>query len=197
MPVLHLIAGPHGVGKTSLYHYLVAPRYPALPFIDMQGHAAAHLQHLADPAARAAAARDWADAQWQELLRARTSFVTETGFSHPSRVALVGQARALGFEVVLYAVGLDEPRKLLARVNQRVREGGDAVPSHKLLARYARTLDNLRHAVFMADLAMLIDGCDVHEGGPRLVATVMSGQMQLHTVQRPRWAERVLGFAEG
>ena len=65
MPVLHLIAGPHGVGKTALYHYLVAPRYPALPFVDAQAHAAAHLQHLQDEEARACAARDWADAQWQ------------------------------------------------------------------------------------------------------------------------------------
>jgi predicted ABC-type ATPase len=197
MPVQHLIAGPHGVGKTALYHYLVAPRYPALPFIDVQAHSAAQLQHLEDPQARDAAAREWADAQWQGLLRERVSFVTETAFSHPSRVALIGQARTLGFEVVLYAMGLDEPRKLLQRVNQRVREGGHPVPSHKLLSRYARTLENLRHAVFMADLALLIDGCDAHEGGPRLVATVMGNQMQLHTVQRPRWVERVLGFAEG
>jgi predicted ABC-type ATPase len=197
MPVLHLIAGPHGVGKTTLYHYLVAPRYPALPFVDVQAYSADQLQHLDDPQVRAVAARDWADAQWQALLRQRTSFVIETGFSHASRVALIGQARTLGFEVVLYAMGLDEPRKLLQRVNQRVREGGPAVPSHKLLARYARTLDNMRHAAFIVDLALLIDGCDADEGGPRLVATVMARQMQLHTVQRPRWVEKVLGFAEG
>lgn len=197
MPVLHLIAGPHGVGKTALYHYLVAPRYPGLPFIDAQAHAATHLQHLQDVQARMAAAREWADAQWQSQLQQRTSFVAETGFSHPSRVALVAQARTLGFEVVLYAMGLDEPRKLLQRVNQRVREGGHPVPSHKLLSRYARCLENLRHAVFMADLAMVIDGCDAHESGPRLVATVMGHQMQLHTVQRPRWVEKVLGFSEG
>lgn len=197
MPVLHLIAGPHGVGKTALYHYLVAPRYPALPFVDAQAHAAAQLQHLADPQARASAAREWADARRQVLLQERASFVTETAFSHPSRVALIAQARTLGYEVVLYAMALDEPRKLLQRVNQRERDGGAAVPSHKLLSRYPRSLDNLRHAVFMADLALLIDGCDAHDGGPRLVATVMAHQMQLHTVHRPRWADRVLGFAEG
>ena len=196
MPVLHLIAGPHGVGKTALYHYLVAPRYPGLPFVDAQAHAATHLQHLQDAQARVSAAREWADARWQGLLGQRESFVAETGFSHPSRVALIAQARTLGFEVVLYAMGLDEPRKLLQRVNQRVREGGHPVLSHKLLSRYARCLDNLRHAVFMADLSMLIDGCDAHEGGPRLVATVMAHQMQLHTVHRPRWVEKVLGFSE-
>lgn len=197
MPVLHLIAGPNGAGKTSLYHYLVHPRHPGLPFIDAQSYAGAQLQHIGDPVARAEAARAWADAQWQSLLRERTSFVTETVFSHPSRVALLAQARTQGFEVVLYALALDEPRRLLQRVSQRVREGGHPVPSHKVLERYARCLDNLRHAVYLADLALLIDASDAGEGGPRLIASVMARQMQLHTVLRPRWVEKVLGFAEG
>jgi predicted ABC-type ATPase len=176
MPVLHLIAGPHGAGKSTLYQYLLAPRYPALPFINAE--------------------RSAADAQRQELLHKGLSFVTETAFSHPSRVALVAQARTLGFEVVLYALAVDEPRRLLQRVSQRVREGGHTVPSHKVLERYARCLDNLRQAVFMADLALLIDAIDAQEGGPRLVASVMGRQMQLHTALRPRWVEKVLGFAE-
>jgi predicted ABC-type ATPase len=196
MPVLHLIAGPHGVGKTTLFHQLVAPRFPGLPFVDAQAYATTQLQHVQDDEACAIAAREWADAQWQIRLAERVSFAAETGLSHPSRLALIGQARALGFEVVLYAMGLDEPRTLLRRVNQRVREGGHAVPSHKLLARYARTLDHLRHAVFMADLALLFDGLDADEEGPRFIATLMGGQLQLHTLQRPRWADRVLGFAE-
>jgi predicted ABC-type ATPase len=177
MPVLHLIAGPNGVGKSTLYQYLLAPRYPALPFVNVQ-------------------ARAPADRQRQELLHQGLSFVTETAFSHPSRVALVAQARTLGFEVVLYAMALDEPRRLLQRVSQRVREGGHAVPSHKVLERYARCLDNFRQSVFMADLALLIDAADAHEGGPRLVASVVARQMQLHSALRPRWVEKVLGFAE-
>lgn len=196
MPVLHLIAGPNGAGKTALYHYLIAPRHPGLPFVNAQAHEAEQLGHLADAAARMRAARAWADEQRQLMLRQGRSFVTETVLSHPSRVALLAQARTLGFEVVLYGMAIDEPRRLLQRVSQRVREGGHAVPSHKVLERYPRCLDNLRHAVFLADLALLIDAVDAHEGGPRLVASVTARQMQLHTVLRPRWVEKVLGFAE-
>jgi predicted ABC-type ATPase len=196
MPVLHLLAGPHGSGKSTLYQFLIAPRHPGLPFIDAQAHASAQLRHIIDPATRARAARKWADEQRQELMRQGQSFVTETAFSHPSRIALIAQARSLGYEVVLYALGLDEPRLLLQRVAQRVREGGHAVPSHEVLDRYARCLDHLRQAVFIADLVFLIDAADAHEGGPRLVASVVARQMNLHTVLRPRWVERVLGFAE-
>jgi len=195
MPVLHLIAGPNGAGKTTLYECLVGPRHPALPFVNAQ-------QHVPDKPARGdeertRAAQSWADRARQDLLHAGRSFVTETVFSHPSRLALITQARSLGYEVVLYALAVDEPRKLLHRVSQRVREGGPAVASHKVLERYPRTLENLRRAVRMVELAFLMDGIEAAEGGPRLVASVVVGQMHLHTVLRPRWVEKVLGFAEG
>jgi predicted ABC-type ATPase len=196
MPVLHLIAGPNGVGKTSLYQYLVAPRHPALPFVDAQAYATAELGHIVDPATKVRAARAWADEERQKLLREGRSMVTETAFSHASRVALIAQARSLGFEVVLYAMALDEPRRLLQRVSQRMREGGHGVPSHKVLERYTRCLENLRHGIFMADLALVIDATEAHDGGPHLIASVMKGHMQLHTATRPRWVDKVLGFAE-
>ena len=197
MPVLHLIAGPHGAGKTSLYQYLIAPRHPDLPFVNAQVYASAQLRHIVDPGTRARAARSWADEQRQDLLRQGHSFVTETAFSHASRVALIAQARSMGFEVVLYALALDEPRLLLRRVSQGAREGGETVPSHKVLERFARCLHHLRQAVFMVDLVFLFDAADAHDGGPRLIATLAGGQMTLHTVLRPRWVEKVLGFAEG
>ena len=197
MPALHLIAGPNGAGKTTLYRCLVGPRYPALPFVNAQAYEQERLQHLPTPADRAQAAREWADAQCQALLRASRPFVTETTLSHPSRLALITQARSLGYEVVLYAMCMDEPRRLLQRVSQRQREGGHGVPSHKVLERYPRSVDNLRRAVHMADLALLMDACDASQGGPRLIASIAGGQMQLHAVLRPRWVDKVLGFAEG
>jgi predicted ABC-type ATPase len=197
MPVLHLVAGPNGVGKSTLYEYLIAPRHPALPFVSAQVYAAEHLQHIDDPDARTLAAQAWVDERRQELLRDGASFVSETVFSHPSRLALIAQARSFGYEVVLYALCVDEPRRLLQRINQRVREGGAPVATHKVLDRYPRVLENFRRAVRLADMCFLFDAIDAQHGGPRLVASVVAGQMHLHTVLRPRWVDKVLGFAEG
>ena len=196
MPSVHLIAGPHGAGKSTLYQFLVGPRYPEFPFINPQAYAAVELKHIHDPARRVRAARAWVDQETQTYFRRGESFVTETAFSHPSRVALIAQARTLGFDVVLYAVGLDEPRQLLQRVSQRVREGGHPVPSHKVLERYVRCMDNFRQAVFFADLAFLIDASDSQAGGPRLIASVTAGQTHMHASSRPRWVDRALGFTE-
>jgi predicted ABC-type ATPase len=197
MPVLHLIAGPHGAGKSTLYRYLIQPRHPDLPFVNPHTHAAAQLTHILDPATRDRVACRWADDQRQALFLKGQSFVTETVFSTPSRVALMTQARSLGFQVVLYALALDEPRQLIQRISQRAREGGAAVPSHEVLERYPGCIENLRHAVVLADAAFLMDASDAQAGGPQLVASVMAREMNLHSVLRPRWVEKVLGFAEG
>ena len=64
---------------------------------------------------------------------------------------------AVGARVNHRIVLLQPLRRLLQRVSQRVREGGHGVPSHKVLERYPRSVDNLRRAVHMADLALRVD----------------------------------------
>ena len=171
MPILHLIAGPNGAGKSTLFRTLISPRYPGLPFVNTD-------------AARGA------------LLAQGKDFATKTAFSHPSKLGLLAQARAQGFGTVLYVVCVDEPRLLLGRVRQRVLEAGQDVPPHKIIARYPRTLALLHEAVAFAELSLLFDGSDTEHGGPALVASIATGRMHLHTALRPRWVEKVLGFAE-
>ena len=49
--------------------------------------------------------------------------------SHESKLALIKEAQQRGFAVVLLVVCLDDPQRLLARVRQRVKEGGHDVPA--------------------------------------------------------------------
>ena len=195
MPIFHLIAGPNGSGKTTLYHFLIAPRYPALEFVNADLYERDHLRHLVNPVQRSEAARAWADARREYLLRQGESFVSETVFSHPSKLSLIRHAKTQGFSVALYVLCLDEPRLLVKRVKQRVNEGGHSVPVNKILERYPRTVANLVHAVKLADTAMLFDALDVSEGGPRLLAICAGGETDLHSTALPGWAKRVLGPA--
>lgn len=197
MPVLHLIAGPNGAGKTTLYRALIAPRYPGLAFVNADDYETRHLQGENDPRRRSELARAWADATRSGLLAQGESFVTETVFSHPSKLDLLAQAQAHGFAAALYVVCVDEPRLLLERVRQRVQEGGHDVPAHKVITRYPRTLALLHEALALAELSLLFDGTDVGHGGPVLVASIAAGRMNLHTALRPRWADKLLGFSEG
>ena len=171
-----------------------ATRSAEAEFVNADLHERDQLGAIRDAALRSEAARAWADAERTARIRAGQSFVSETVFSHPSKLQLIAEARAAGFEVVLYVVCLDEPRRLLARVQQRVREGGHAVPANKVLQRYPKTLENLREAVLQAHLAMLFDGTDTDAGGPHLVASVVAGEVRPHGPWLPAWARQVLGF---
>jgi predicted ABC-type ATPase len=134
-PVFHLLAGPNGAGKSTLYRALVANGTldGALEFVNADLHERSHLQHIADPQKRSEAARDWADGRREALLQASTGFVSETVFSHASKLDLVRRAQALGYQVVLYVVSVGDRRRLLARVSQRVQEGGHPVPAKRIL----------------------------------------------------------------
>jgi len=193
MPVFHLIAGPNGAGKSTLYRYLIQPRYPQLPFINADVHEREQLGHIRHALKRSEAARAWADGAREACLQEQRSFVSETVFSHPSKLQLIADAQARGFEVVLYVVCVDEPRRLLTRVQQRVSEGGHNVPVDRILARYPRTVEHLRLAVRQVQLAMLFDGSDVELGGPQLVASVVGGQVHRHASRQPAWVLKVLG----
>ena len=192
MPVLHLIAGPNGAGKSTLYRYLIQPRYPQLPFINADVHERELLGHIRNALQRSEAARAWAEAAREDCLQRQQSFVSETVFSHPSKLQLIADAQARGFEVALYVVCVDEPRRLLERVQQRVQEGGHSVPAHKILARYPRTVAHLRLAVRQVQLAMLFDGTDIETGGPQLVASVIGGEVHMHVPRQPGWVLKVL-----
>ena len=196
-PVFYLLAGPNGAGKSTLYKALMLQgTIPAsAEFVNADLHEAAELQHLTDPLARSEQARHWADARRAALLQAGQSFVSETVFSHESKLALIDQAQQLGFFVMLIVVCLDDPQRLLMRVAGRVTEGGHAVPPDRILARYPRTLAHLAVAVRLADLAILYDSEAVSPGTHRAVAICQRNWTEEKVNEMPAWSQRVLNVA--
>lgn len=97
-PVFYLLAGPNGAGKSSLYRAAVADGLipDDAEFVNADLHEAAHLQHITDPQARSELARQWVDKRRDDLLRNGQSFISETVFSHESKLALIEEARKTG-----------------------------------------------------------------------------------------------------
>lgn len=196
MPIFHLLAGPNGAGKSSLYRALVADNVidAKLEFVNADIFERDHLKHIKDPLQRTEAARTWADGRRSALLASKLSFVSETVFSHESKIELMEQARQAGYQVVLYVVAVDNPDTLIQRVNNRVREGGHDVPTKKILSRYPRTLANLAKALPLADMAYLFDSQDIRQGGLQHIATCGKGTLIECADDLPVWARAVLGL---
>lgn len=193
-PVFYLLAGPNGAGKSTLYKALVQGGTIPLTaeFVNADLYEGVHLRHMADPQARSEAARVWADGRRTSLLKAGRAFVSETVFSHESKLALIQEAQQQGFFVMLLVVCLDDPKSLLKRVANRVREGGHNVPSERILARYPRTLANLAIAVRQADAAILYDSQAIEAGTHKAVAVCKGEGTQVLIDRLPKWARLVL-----
>lgn len=193
-PIFHLLAGPNGAGKSTLYRAHVSNGGFArtLEFVNADLYEQSHLLHIANLQKRSEAARDWVDSRREALLNAKTSFVSETVFSHESKLALITKAQDMGFDVVLYIVSVGDPQRLLARVNQRVREGGHSVPVKRILDRYPRSMANLKKAVRLADLALIYDAAEVEQGAQLLIAVCEKAKTTLLADKLPGWAAILL-----
>ncbi len=164
---------------------------PNAEFVNADLYEAEHLQHMPDPALRSEAARRWADARREALIDEGVSFVSETVFSHPSKLATMLRARERGFIVVLIVVCLDDVEQLIARVAHRVQHGGHSVPRERILARYPRTLQCLTEATPLADAAFFYDSTTPH----RLIASAERGRTTLYNPPPPQWAQKILNLA--
>lgn len=117
----------------------------------------------------------------------------ETIFSDPvgARLDLLRDAQREGYEVILVFVGLDSPDFSLARVMQRVGQGGHDMPDDRLRARFPRTLANLKVAVPFVDRALLLDNSDTRSPY-RFVALFERGRRRRKARLTPSWAVEVL-----
>ncbi len=183
-----LLAGPNGAGKTSLYETQLARWFPGLPFINADRIAAVRWpdkeQQNAYEAARIAAnLRD-------VLISEGRSFITETVFSHPSKLDLIKTARARDYEIWLLVVYVDAD-VAVERVLYRMDGGGHTVPEDRIRARHRRLLRHLADALPLVQRAILFDN-NPPGRGHLSVAHVHDGHLQAAIDPLPPWAQLLL-----
>jgi predicted ABC-type ATPase len=92
-----------------------------------------------------------------------------------AKIAFFKAAQTAGYYLIFIYIRLDNVQTSIARVTQRVLNGGHDVPDEKLLARFARTRENASRALEMADVGLVFDNSDA--GSPfRLVEIWEAGR---------------------
>ncbi len=117
------------------------------------------------------------------LIVERRSFATETVFSHPSKLELVEAARQSGYVITLHVLVVPEVLAL-ARVEDRILNGGHSVPEEKVRARFGRLWRYVARAIELVEEAKV---CDNSRAAPsfRIVARYRNGYL----VGSPAWPE--------
>jgi len=152
-PVLHVLAGPNGAGKSTFVQTVLQP-VTHLPFINADEIAA--LRWPGQEAAHAYEASAAAMAARNDALSHRRSFITETVFSHPSKVELIRQAHFAGYLVTVHVILVPEDVSVM-RVKYRVAQGGHTVPEIKVRERYRRLWPLVAEARGLADRCTFSD----------------------------------------
>ena len=178
------MAGPNGAGKSTLYATRIAPRLSA-PFINADEIQRDELGDRSVDAAYAAARL--AAERRRAHLEAGESLVTETVFSHSSKLDLIHEARRRGYRVMLFHIGVEGAELAVARVAERVREGGHPVPEEKVRSRYARNGPLIRQAALLSDAAHVYDNSALNRP-PERILTFWSGTLAFAAPRLPDWA---------
>lgn len=184
---LWLLVGGNGAGKSTFFELFLKPR--KLAFVNADRIARTLAPEGGEDVSYEAAVV--AERMRQDLLEQGRSFCFETVYSHPSKIDFTAQAKALGYEVILVFIHLGEPSLNLARISQRVSEGGHEVPEKKVRDRLNRTVHNVVQAMPLADEVHLIDNSS-WEQPFRRVAVVRHGEVELLAEPTPTWAVDLL-----
>ncbi len=186
-PLLLVICGPNGAGKTTLRETVLG----GIPFTFVNPDdivlAASGSEGTSTAAAYEEAARI-AEQLRKELLSGRCSFGFETVLSDPvgAKVEFIRAAGEAGYWVVVHFVGLDTPERSLARVIQRVENGGHDVPDEKIAGRFPRVIANLRLLLDVPDDLVIYDNSSAEEPF-RIIAKLSSGSLTHLSVRLPEW----------
>lgn len=167
-PVFLLIAGPNGVSKSTFSQKRLKPL--GFPCIDPDVVGQELFGRHPTTQEEAIQATVEATKRVHKHFQEGRSVGLETVFSDTKghKLGLLKEARTSGFRTVIVFIGVDSPEICIARVMDRVDHGGHDVPDDVIVDRFPRCFENLKAALKIVDLTILIDnsGCYGPKGSP-------------------------------
>lgn len=155
-PRIIIIAGPNGAGKTTFAREFL-PGEAACPVFVNADLIAAGIAPFAPETASLQAGR----LMLQELARhfaARTSFAFETTLSGRGYLRLIRDWQNAGYRVKLIFLQLASADEAIARVAQRVKQGGHNIPEDVIRRRFAAGTHNFERLY-----APVVDGWALYD----------------------------------
>ena len=139
-PRVIIIAGPNGAGKTTFAREFL-PSEAACPVFVNADLIAAGIAPF-DPESAALRAGRLMLKEISHHFAARTSFAFETTLSGRGYLRLIKEWQATGYRVKIIFLKLANADEAVARVAQRVKQGGHNIPEAVIRRRFAAGLEN-------------------------------------------------------
>lgn len=191
-PVLIVIAGPNGSGKTTitskiLHHEWLENAIYINPDIIAQ-------EKFGDWNSKEAVMKSvrYCENLREECLAKKQSLIFETVLSIPQKVDYIKRAKEAGFFVRLFFVSTSSPAINAARIAKRVMEGGHDVPIPKIISRYQRSISNCAAASKLVDRTYVYDN-SIEDADAKLLFRMVDGKLfKTYVEDIPEWAKTIL-----
>jgi len=191
-PVLCIVAGPNGSGKTTTTEQLLKNEWGADSFYINPDNMAKEIFGDWNSSDAVLKAAQRATEQRYECLEKGVDFVFETVFSSGEKMDFLLKAKDAGFFIRIFYVCTESPLININRIAQRYLNGGHEVPISKTISRYFGSLKNLTEAIRIADRVYLYDN-SVENSAPRLIFRTSDGKIaKRYTDVFPLWVKKVI-----
>lgn len=191
-PVLIVIAGPNGSGKTSvtskiLHHEWMENAVYINPDLVAQ-------ERFGDWNSPEAIRKSVVYCQqWREqCLAERKSLIFETVLSVDDKIDFIERAKEAGFFVRLFFVCTESPAINASRIVHRVMKGGHDVPITKIISRYQKSILNCKYIASKVDRTYLYDN-SIDDAEAKLLLRFSDGKIVKRYIENmPEWAKQII-----
>ena len=171
-PVLVMLCGAPGAGKTTFYESKLRVVFPTI------------LKASSSPLEQAEIERER-----KRVQKEKRSFVYRDAIPD---IGLIRDARAAGFDVKVIYIGTEDPNLNIGRILVRVGNGGAFAPLGRVANDFEKGVKQLRKISQQVDDLILFDNTP-NGRGVRLVAHFQNAQLARMARAVPKWALAVLG----
>ena len=191
-PVLIVIAGPNGSGKTSTTRLVIKHEW------------ADQCVYINPDEIAQTKFGDWNDVnavrqsveyceEWREqLLHDHKDFIFETVLSSDGKVDFLKRAKEEGYFIRMFFICTESPTINAARIANRVMEGGHDVPIQKIISRYEKAIVNAVKVMRFADRVYFYDNSVDNQNAQLLFRTAEGHFAKRYTDSIPEWANKIL-----
>ena len=191
-PVLIVIAGPNGSGKTSvtskiLHHEWLEDSEYINPY-NVARNVFGDWNNQDSVLKAANYCSEWRE----RCLIERKSHIFETVMSAVDKVDYILRAKEAGFFIRLFFVSTESPTINAKRVANRVLNGGHDVPIPKIISRYDKSIANCIALAPYVDRLYVYDN-SIEDAEARLLFRLSEGELVKRYVEElPDWASTIL-----
>lgn len=192
-PILIVIAGPNGSGKTSITNKILEHEWvEECVYINPDNIARDTFGDWNSLDAVMKAAK-LATQNREDCINKSESLIFETVLSADDKIDFIKKAKDKGYFIRLFFVGTESPIINASRIAQRVMEGGHDVPITKIISRYGKSIANCCVASKIVDRAYIYDN-SVDFEDPKLLFRVIDGNVTKQYEYISNWAKPIIEF---